>query len=190
MSHRECPRAGHRAVFPLAGVCAVRAGQRPGRYTPPGRAPRAAPVQPGHFRRGCDQGRSGCPGGVGQLEVRTRTGRHPVAVMRVRDIASGRASGSRMARALRTPGRPSRGWGVWSCHPVTIGQASPSRPSPPGTSRSSSRALHLYQTGTARSPEGGRRRRDDPPRPGVRVRTQGNPLETGTRKRSGERHWE
>jgi hypothetical protein len=48
--------------------------------------PRAAAVRPGRQRRGCDQGRRACPGGVGQTQVRTGTGRRTVAVMWVRTV--------------------------------------------------------------------------------------------------------
>jgi hypothetical protein len=47
-------------------------------------APRAAPVRPGRRRRGRDQGRSACPSGVGQKQVRTRTSRRTSPVMRVK----------------------------------------------------------------------------------------------------------
>ena len=47
-------------------------------------APRAVAVRPGRRRRGCDQGGRGCPGGVGQAEVRIGTGRRPSPAIRVK----------------------------------------------------------------------------------------------------------
>lgn len=84
MSHQGCPRAGHRS-----GITAGRGGCCPG-GTPirpvnaVGCAAHAAAVRTGRRRRGCDQGRRACPGGVGQAGVRTGPGRRTVAVMRVR----------------------------------------------------------------------------------------------------------
>ena len=69
-------------VFPQAGAHAVRAGHQPGGK----RAARAAAVRPAQRRHGYHQRRSGCPGGVGQPEVRTGTGLCAVAVMRVKTV--------------------------------------------------------------------------------------------------------
>jgi hypothetical protein len=55
-------------------------------------------------------------------------------------------------------------------HPLAIGQDRPSRLGPAGEGRSDSRVLHLPPRGQARYPEGGRRREDEPPRQGWRVR--------------------
>jgi hypothetical protein len=143
------------------------AGTRIRPPTPPWDALRTASVRPSRRRRGCDQARRACPGGVGQAEVRTGTGRCPVAVMRVRTVPP---AGPRAPGWTRQSRRRSYLWlRFWSRHPAAIGQASPSGPFPPGTGRSSGRALHLYRAGMARSPEGGRQRRDDPPQPRVRV---------------------
>ena len=55
-------------------------------------------------------------------------------------------------------------------HPRAIGQDRPSRLGPAGEGRSDSGVLHLHPRGQARYPEGGRRREDETPAGGVRVR--------------------
>jgi hypothetical protein len=67
-------------------------------------------------------------------------------------------------------------------HPRAVGQDRPSRLGPRGEGRSDSGVLHLHPGGQARSPEGGRRREDEPPK-GVRVRANtGRPRAPGRRE--------
>ena len=80
---------GHARLSQGGTPAGVSAGR--GTYCPGGTgtrlasgAPRAAAVRPGHHRHGRDQRRRTCPGGVGQTQVRTGTGRRASPVMQVK----------------------------------------------------------------------------------------------------------
>ena len=62
------------------------------------------------------------------------------------------------------------GWLRWGFTLSPSARTGPSRPGPAGEGRSDSRVLHLHPRGQARYPERGRRREDEPPREGWRVR--------------------
>jgi hypothetical protein len=132
-------------------------------------ARRAVAVRPGRRQQGCDQRRLACPGGAGQAEVRTGTGRCAAAVMRVRAVppAGPRAPRWTGQSRNRTHGRWLRFARVIPSLPARHRLAGHPRPvqvvRPAGRSTCTGRERPAPR-------KGGRRRRDDPPRTGVRVR--------------------
>ena len=61
-------------------------------------------------------------------------------------------------------------WLRWGFILSPSARTGPSRPGPVGEGRSDGGVLHLHPRGQARYPEGGRRREDEPPGKGVRIR--------------------
>ena len=111
--------------------------------------------------------------------IEARIAQIPKLTIRL-SFASGGASSSRMDREAQEPHCGClAGAGI---HPLAIGQDRPSRLGPAGEGRADSGVLHLHPRGQARYPEGGRRREDEPPGKGWRVRAN-----TGRRRAPGRR---